>query len=81
MDVYVRLDGQSDLSGQIYRQLRTAIHDGLLRPGDPLPATRELSRRLAVARNTVGVAYERLVAEGYADSRVGSGTYVRTAGL
>jgi GntR family transcriptional regulator/MocR family aminotransferase len=33
-----------------------------------------LGRRLVVARNTVGVAYERLVAEGYADSRVGSGT-------
>ncbi|GGL60853.1 GntR family transcriptional regulator [Streptomyces fumigatiscleroticus] len=81
MDVHVRLDGQRDLSGQIYRQLRTAIHDGLLRPGDPLPPTRELSRRLAVARNTVGVAYERLVAEGYVDSRVGSGTYVRTTGL
>ncbi|GGO45816.1 MocR-like pyridoxine biosynthesis transcription factor PdxR [Streptomyces lasiicapitis] len=81
MDVHVRLEGQRDLSGQIYRQLRTAIHDGLLRPGEPLPPTRELSRRLAVARNTVGVAYERLVAEGYADSRVGSGTYVRTAGL
>jgi GntR family transcriptional regulator/MocR family aminotransferase len=81
LDVHVRLDGRRDLSGQIYRQLRTAIHDGLLRPGDPLPPTRELSRRLAVARNTVGVAYERLVAEGYADSRVGSGTYVRTTGL
>ncbi|UUU29592.1 PLP-dependent aminotransferase family protein [Streptomyces sp. CA-210063] len=81
MDVHVRLDGQRDLSGQIYRQLRTAIHDGLLRPGDQLPPTRELARRLAVARNTVGVAYERLVAEGYADSRVGSGTYVRTTGL
>ncbi|MGW3950451.1 MocR-like pyridoxine biosynthesis transcription factor PdxR [Streptomyces sp. NPDC004752] len=81
MDVHVRLDGQRDLSGQIYRQLRTAIHDGLLRPGDPLPPTRELGRDLAVARNTVGAAYERLVAEGYAVSKVGSGTYVRPTGL
>ncbi|MFI1400520.1 PLP-dependent aminotransferase family protein [Streptomyces sp. NPDC020681] len=81
MDVHVTLDGHRDLSGQIYRQLRTAIHDGLLRPGDPLPPTRQLAHRLAVARNTVGVAYERLVAEGYADSRVGSGTYVQATGL
>ncbi|GKQ37954.1 PLP-dependent aminotransferase family protein [Streptomyces sp. A012304] len=81
MDVHLTLDGQRDLSGQIYRQLRAAIHDGLLRPGDRLPTTRELARRLTVARNTVGVAYERLVAEGYADSKVGSGTYVRRAGL
>lgn len=35
------------------------------------------SARLTVARNTVGVAYERLAAEGYLDSRVGSGTFVR----
>ncbi|MEU6611875.1 PLP-dependent aminotransferase family protein [Streptomyces shenzhenensis] len=81
MDVHVTLDGQRDLSGQIYRQLRTAIHEGLLRPGDPLPPTRELGRDLAVARNTVGAAYERLVAEGYVVSKVGSGTYVRTTGL
>ena len=81
MDVHVRLDGQQDLSGQIYRQVRAALHDGLLRPGDRLPATRELARRLAVARNTVAVAYERLTAEGYTDGRVGSGTFVRTTGL
>ncbi|WP_259471637.1 PLP-dependent aminotransferase family protein [Streptomyces shenzhenensis] len=81
MDVHVTLDGQRDLSGQIYRQLRTAIHEGLLRPGDPLPPTRELGRDLAVARNTVGAAYERLVAEGYVVSKVGSGTYVRMTGL
>ncbi|MFJ6657788.1 PLP-dependent aminotransferase family protein [Streptomyces sp. NPDC091377] len=81
MDVHVTLEGRRDLSGQIYRRLRTAIHDGLLRPGDPLPPARVLARRLEVARNTVGVAYDRLVAEGYAAGKVGSGTYVCATGL
>ncbi|MBK1789422.1 MocR-like pyridoxine biosynthesis transcription factor PdxR [Prauserella cavernicola] len=76
MDVHVTLDGHRDLSGQIYRQLRAAILDGRLREGDRVPPSRELARRLAVARNTVGVAYERLTAEGYLRSRVGAGTFV-----
>src|SRR5690606_24263537 len=33
-------------------------------------------RRLDVARNTVAVAYERLIAEGFLTARVGDGTYV-----
>ncbi|MEU5645440.1 MocR-like pyridoxine biosynthesis transcription factor PdxR [Streptomyces milbemycinicus] len=80
MEVHVSLDGHRDLSGQIYRQVRAAILDGRLRPGDPLPPTRELARRLAVARNTVGVAYDRLASEGYLESRVGAGTFVRAVG-
>lgn len=80
MEVHVSLDGHRDLSGQIYRQVRAAILDGRLRPGDALPPTRELARRLAVARNTVGVAYDRLASEGYLESRVGAGTFVRAVG-
>ncbi|NUS85070.1 MAG: PLP-dependent aminotransferase family protein [Streptomyces sp.] len=80
MEVHVSLDGHRDLSGQIYRQVRAAILDGRLRPGDPLPPTREMARRLEVARNTVGVAYDRLASEGYLESRVGAGTFVRAVG-
>jgi GntR family transcriptional regulator/MocR family aminotransferase len=80
MDFHVSLDGRRDLSGQIYRQLRAAILDGRLRVGDALPASRELARRLDVARNTVGVAYDRLTSEGFLTSRVGAGTFVHASG-
>ncbi|HZC27975.1 MAG TPA: PLP-dependent aminotransferase family protein [Actinopolymorphaceae bacterium] len=83
MEIHVSLDGDEeerdgrrDLAGQIYRQLRSAILDGRLRPGDPLPPTRELAARLAVARNTVIVAYDKLAGEGFVGTRVGAGTYV-----
>ena len=49
---------------------------GLLRPGETLPSTRALATQLGVSRNTVGVAYDRLVAEGFLSSRVGVGTQV-----
>lgn len=76
MDFHVSLIGRRDLAGEIYRQLRAAIIDGRLREGEALPPTRELAARLRVARTTVNVAYDRLIVEGFAVARTGSGTYV-----
>ncbi|HUU36196.1 MAG TPA: PLP-dependent aminotransferase family protein, partial [Vicinamibacterales bacterium] len=76
MDVHVRLSHRGELSEQIYRQLLAAIADGRLPRGSRLPATRELAARLAVSRNTVNLAYERLLAEGITEGRVGAGTFV-----
>jgi GntR family transcriptional regulator / MocR family aminotransferase len=74
--LHVSLVGRKDLSGEIYRQIRRAVLDRRLRPGDPLPPGRELARALTVSRATVTVAYERLAAEGFVTSRQGSGTFV-----
>jgi GntR family transcriptional regulator / MocR family aminotransferase len=78
---HVSLVGRGDLGGEIYRQLRQAILDGRLEPGDRLPATRELARSLAVSRSTVTAAYERLLGEGLAASRAGAGTFVSATGV
>jgi len=74
--LHVSLVGRKNLSGEIYRQIRRAILDRRLRPGDRLPASRELARALLVARATVTVAYERLAAEGFVTFRQGAGTFV-----
>jgi GntR family transcriptional regulator / MocR family aminotransferase len=76
MEFQVNLIGRKNLSGEIYRQIRNAIGDGRLRPGDCLPASRDLAHSLKVSRTTVTVAYDRLAGEGYLTSRVGAGTYV-----
>jgi len=76
MELHINLVGRKNLSGEIYRQVRTAIADGRLRPGDCLPPTRDLARSLKVSRTTVTVAYDRLVSEGFLISRIGAGTYV-----
>jgi GntR family transcriptional regulator/MocR family aminotransferase len=76
VDVHIGLHGRRDLCGQVCRQLREAILDGRLLPGQALPSSRELAQRLALARNTVTVAYDRLVAEGLLVSRAGVGTFV-----
>jgi GntR family transcriptional regulator/MocR family aminotransferase len=61
----------------LYEVLRAAVLDGRLEPLARLPATRDLARQLSVSRGTVLSAFERLRAEGYVESRVGDGTYVR----
>lgn len=76
MDFHLSLEGRRDLAGQIYRQFRAAILDGRLQAGETMPPSRELARRLTVSRNTVGVAYDRLIGEGFIETRIGAGTYV-----
>src|SRR5437879_1476686 len=76
MAFHVSLVGRTDLSGEIYRQIRQAILDGRLRSGERLSPTRELAAALRVSRSTVTVAYESLLAEGFATSHTGAGTFV-----
>lgn len=64
------------LAPQIQEHLRVAIREGRLVAGERLPSTRGLAHQLGVSRGTVVEVYEQLVAEGYVDSAVGSGTRV-----
>jgi len=61
---------------QIYLRLREAILSGALRGGEKLPSTRDLAEQLGVSRTVVLVAYDQLLAEGFAHGKAGSGTYV-----
>ena len=81
MDLHVSLDGPGDRTARIYLTLREAVLDGRLGAGDRVPASRDLARQLGVARGTVTLAYDRLVAEGFLESRPGSGTYVTRVAL
>ncbi|HEY9230968.1 MAG TPA: PLP-dependent aminotransferase family protein [Blastocatellia bacterium] len=64
---------------QLYEALRAAILASQLKPGTRLQSTRELATELGVSRNTVMNAFEQLLAEGYLEGQVGSGTYVSRA--
>lgn len=78
MDLRIDIDSGQGRRDAVYHRVRQAILDGSLRRGEALPPSRELARTLAVSRNTVSAAYDRLVAEGFLVARVGSGTFVRT---
>jgi GntR family transcriptional regulator / MocR family aminotransferase len=65
---------------QIYTRFRGTIADGLLKPGDRVPAARALAKELGLARGTIEAAYALLAAEGYVQARGQAGTIV-TPGL
>ncbi|WP_044564508.1 PLP-dependent aminotransferase family protein [Azospirillum sp. B4] len=64
------------LQQRLFDRLRHAIATGVVAPGERLPSTRTLARDMGLSRNTAVAAIERLTAEGYLESRVGSGTFV-----
>ncbi len=78
MQLPLKIDAQKKmtLQSQIVEQIRRMILDGHLRSGDFLPTTRALSEQVGISRNTTMQAYERLMAEGYIQTRPYVGTFV-----
>src|SRR5215467_2022758 len=65
---------------QLRDQLRALVHAGDLRPGDRIPASRELATMLGVHRTTVANAYAELESEGLIQGHVGRGTFIKGNG-
>src|SRR4026208_1521746 len=68
--------GKAPLSRQIQLHFERLISQGLLGTGVKLPASRELAREAGGDRTTVALAYDELVAGGWARAHVGQGTFV-----
>ena len=62
---------------QLRDQIRALVHSGDLRPGERIPASRELATQLGVHRTTVANAYAELESEGLISGHVGRGTFIR----
>ncbi|TMI03395.1 MAG: PLP-dependent aminotransferase family protein, partial [Betaproteobacteria bacterium] len=74
--IQLTFKSQISLQAQIREMLVAAILDGHIPVGVPLPSTRVLAQQLGVARNTVALAYELLVNEGYLRTKSRSGHFV-----
>jgi DNA-binding transcriptional regulator YhcF (GntR family) len=74
----LKLERSSDvpLGTQLAWKLRAAIAGGRLRPGDRLPAVRELAAAAAINVNTARAVYARLARDGTIVSEQGRGTFV-----
>lgn len=64
------------LSNAVVRQMEELILRGILRPGERLPAERELSERLGVSRPSLRDAIAALQESGLLTARPGAGVYV-----
>src|SRR5216117_4507518 len=75
----IRLDRTSGepLHQQLYRQIRDELRSGNFSDASArLPSSRALAGDLGIARLTVNLAFSQLHAEGYLQSKAGSGTFV-----
>jgi GntR family transcriptional regulator/MocR family aminotransferase len=66
------------LHRQIFEQVRRAILERRLAPGQRLPSSRLVAGELDVARGTVLLAMDQLIAEGYVVAQAASGVAVAT---
>lgn len=64
------------LSSAVVRQIELLILRGVLRPGERLPAERELAERLAVSRPSLREAVSMLQSEGLLSAKPSAGIYV-----
>ena len=74
------LNADGSKTERIYRYLRDRIIDGRFLIGKRLPSSRDMAKELGVSRALIVDVYEQLIAEGYLESRQGSGTYVADLG-
>lgn len=75
-ELFVPLSDGESLQAQLYRRLRQGIVSGEFAAGTRLPSTRTLASRLRISRTTTQIVYDQLGAEGYLETRTGSGTFV-----
>ncbi|HEX3435301.1 MAG TPA: PLP-dependent aminotransferase family protein [Pseudacidobacterium sp.] len=77
----IAIDRQAShpLHRQIYDGFRAAVLRNDLRPGQQIPSSRALAIELKISRFPVLDAYSQLLAEGYFESRVGSGTFISSS--
>lgn len=79
--MHIRRGEYASLQAQIRQALVSAILDGALGRDEPVPSTRKMAKVLGVSRNTVVIAYQGLIDDGYLTARERSGYYVSDKAL
>jgi GntR family transcriptional regulator/MocR family aminotransferase len=79
LPLHIDRAAQTPLQDQIYTQLRQLITTSWLKADTRVIATRFLAEQLGVSRTTILLAYERLISEGYLETRPAVGTFVCSA--
>jgi GntR family transcriptional repressor for pyruvate dehydrogenase complex len=72
---FARIEAER-ISTAVVRQIELLILRGILRPGERLPAERDLAERLGVSRPTLREAVAELTGRGLLVPRAGAGIYV-----
>jgi GntR family transcriptional regulator / MocR family aminotransferase len=74
--IHIKRGEYASLQSQIREALVSAILDRKLDRSEPIPSTRKMAKTLGVSRNTVVLAYQGLLDDGYLLAKERSGYYV-----
>ena len=80
MQIIIDYEDPCPPSTQLIDQIRRAVRNGDLKPGDPLPSIRQLARDLELNNKTVAKAYRLLERDSLIESRGYRGTFVHPDG-
>jgi GntR family transcriptional regulator len=76
MQLSVDVDNGMPIYEQLVRQVKYAVAEGVVIPGQMIPSVRDVARQLAINPNTVQRAYQQLQAEEIIESLRGRGMAV-----
>ena len=78
MDIVINSSSEVPIYSQIVTQISSQIINGTLKPGEKLPAIRQISNQLRISVIPVKMAWEELDKQGFIKTVAGSGTFVNT---
>ncbi len=81
MFVEIRPEDPRAVYRQIADEVQRLVSVGVLKPGEALPAARQIAAELKVNQNTVQHAFRTLAAEGVIETRRGLGAFVAAGPL
>ena len=76
MDIVINPSSEVPIYSQIVTQISSQIINGTLKPGEKLPAIRQISNQLRISVIPVKMAWEELDKQGFIKTVAGSGTFV-----
>lgn len=79
MNIIISNSDKAPIYEQITRQIKEMIMNGTLKEGDALPSMRFLAKELRISMITTKRAYEELERDGFIESYVGKGSFVKGA--
>lgn len=77
MNIILSNSSDEPIYQQIVTQIKAQIMSGELMPGDPLPSMRFLAQQLRISLITTKRAYEELERDGFIETFVGKGCFVK----
>lgn len=77
MDIIISNSSSKPIYEQITSQIKSMVMTNELHSGDPLPSMRTLAKTLRISVITVQRAYEDLTKDGFIETTVGKGSFIR----